>query len=114
MANRQLCSDLLRAKLLGNAVKGCFKRNRRKGSGTTTTSGPLFGKSIGFRGTVPAAHADTSNRSKNGGVAPAKIFNNFGGIQSFFRETKNLISFCLAEMVIFHGDLTSRSRNYGY
>ena len=106
MANWQLCSDLLGAELLRNALKGGFKHMRLNASGITTTYGPLLGKSIGLLGSVPATPFVPSNLSRNGGLAPAKVIGNLGAIHSFFHEAKNLISFVLAEMVIFHGNLT--------
>jgi len=114
MANRQLCRDLLWAKLLSNAVKGGFKNFKDNASDITTTSRPLFRKSIDLLRTVPTAPAISSNLSKNGGLAPAKILGYFGAIQSFFHEEKIRISFCLAEMVLFHGNLTGWRRRCGY
>ena len=66
----------------------------------------ILSKLIGLLGSVPAAPFVPSNLFRNGGLAPAKIRGNLGAIQSFFHEAKNLIPFVLAEMVIFHGNLT--------
>jgi len=57
-------------------------------------------------GSVPATPFVPSNLSRNGGLAPAKVIGNLGAIESCFHEAKNLISFVVAEMVIFHGNLT--------
>lgn len=64
MANRQLCRDLLWAKLLSNSVKGGFKNFKDNASDITTTSRPLFRKSIGLLRTVLTAPAISSNLSK--------------------------------------------------
>jgi hypothetical protein len=48
----------------------------------------------------------SNNLFRNGLGAAAKILGNFGAIQSFFHEAKNLISFGLAEVFIGHGNLT--------
>ena len=106
MANWQLCSNLLGAELLGNQVKVGLKHIIINLPGTTTTNGPLLSKSIGLLGLVPAAPFVPSNFSGNGGLAATKNLGNLGAIESCFHEAKNLISFVLAEMVIFHGNLT--------
>ena len=106
MANWQLCGNLLGAELLGNPVKGGFEHIRLNASGITTTYGPLLSKSVGLLGSIPAAPFVSNNIAKNGRGTPAKILGNFGAIQSFFHEAKNLISFVLAEVFIGHGNLT--------
>jgi hypothetical protein len=106
MANWQLCGNLLGAELLGNPVKGGFEHIRLNASGITTTYGPLLSKSVGLLGSIPAAPFVSNNLSRNGRGTPAKILGNFGAIQSFFHEAKNLISFGLAEVFIGHGNLT--------
>ena len=106
MANRQLCCYLLGAKLLGNPVKGGFEHIRFNTSGVAAKQRSFPGKLIGLPGSIPAAAFVSNNLSRNGGLAPAKILGNFGAIQSFFHEAKNLISFSLAEVFIGHGNLT--------
>ena len=44
--------------------------------------------------------------SRNGGHARAKILADFGSIQSFFDESKDLISFSMALALIGLGNLT--------
>jgi hypothetical protein len=57
-------------------------------------------------GRYPRPPFVSNNLSRNGRGTPAKIVGNFGAIQSFFHEAKNLISFDLAEVFIGHGNLT--------
>lgn len=94
MDSWQFSSNLLGAKLLSNAT------------GIKTTYAPLLSKSIGLLRSVPGAPFVFNNISKNGGLAVAKILGNFGAIEFFFHETKNLISFSLTEVFTGHGNLT--------
>ena len=106
MANWQLCSDLLGAELLANPVKGGFEHTRLNAPGVAAQLRSFPGKLIGLLGSVPAAPFVPSNFSGNGGLTATKNLGNLGAIESCFHEAKNLISFVLAEMVIFHGNLT--------
>jgi len=76
MANRQLCSNLLGAKLLRDALNGGFKHIRLNATDITTTYGPLLGKSIGLLWSVPAAPFVPSNFYRNDGLNPAKVIGN--------------------------------------
>ena len=79
-------------------------------SGIATILGPLYSKSIGFFEAVLAAPFVSNNLSRNGRGPTAKILGNFGAIQSFFHNAKNLISFALAEVFLGHGNLTVLSK----
>jgi len=106
MTNWQLCSNMLGALLLSNALNGGFKHIRINEPGLASNYGLHLSKSIGLLEWVPAVLFAPCNLCRNGGLSSAKIRGNLGAIQSFFHEAKNLISFSLAEVFIAHCDLT--------
>ena len=114
MANVHGASNLLWTPFLSHQVKGRLKRINTDLFGISASQGPDLGFQGGLLWSVPFKARVSLNLSRNGGLASTQSQGNLSLIKSSFHKGKNLISFVLAEMVIFHGNLTGRSRSYGY
>ena len=114
MANVHGASNLLWTPFLSHQVKGRLECVNTDLFGISASQGPDLGFQACLLWSVPLKARVSLNFSRNGGLASTQSQGNLSLIKSSFHKGKNLISFVLAEMVIFHGNLTGRSRSYGY